>query len=261
MGPIRFPPRRHVYKAQVFLENLKKFDRNKVLCYRQHMEYRSPHGTGAAVDATTSRLERTPPDEQPYPPTVVPDPIAQGRDPVTKRIHTREAAQALARLPRRRDVLPEVLACHPDFERHYRHRLEWRDRRRGELLQIGRGVLSHGVGARLDRAAWLFAGSEFASELGAKTGELAMFTTAGNLAAQADRLDWSAYHLAVREAAGRPEGDNNGLPAGMTYVEVEAQPKKSAPKTRKQPVPEVPPEPELTKDEAREFDAKDVDDE
>jgi len=142
------------------------------------------------------------------PPTAVADPLADGRDPKTKRVRTREAASALAKLPRRRDVLPKPLACAPGFERHYRHRLEWRDRRRGELLVVGRGVLSHGVGARLDRAAWLFAGSEFASELAAKTGDVSMFATAGQLAAQADRLDWSAYHMAVREAVGREQGDD-----------------------------------------------------
>jgi hypothetical protein len=169
------------------------------------MDLRTPHGAGKDVDPEGPRLERTPPDEQPMPPIAIADPLADGRDPVTKRVRTREAASALARLPRRRDVLPEVLACAPGFERHYRHRLEWRDRRRGELLAVGRGVLSHGVGARLDRAAWLFAGSEFASELGAKSGDVAMFATAGQLAAQADRLDWSAYHMAVREAQVREQ--------------------------------------------------------
>jgi hypothetical protein len=166
-------------------------------------DLRKPHGTGAAVDSEGPRFERRPPDEQPFPPTDVADPLSDGRDPKTKRVRTREAAAALARLPRRRDVLPKDLACHPDFERHYRHRLEWRDRRRGELVIVGRGVLSHGVGARLDRAAWLFAGSAFASELAAKTGDVAMFASAGALAAQADRLDWSAYHLCVREAETR----------------------------------------------------------
>jgi hypothetical protein len=165
------------------------------------MQPRTPHGAGAKVDPEGPRLERVPADEQPMPPAAITDPLAEGRDPVTKRIRTREAAAALARLPRRRDVLPKALACHADFQKHYRHRLEWRDRRRGELLAVGRGQLSHGVGARLDRAAWLFAGSEFASELGAKTGDVALFAMAGQLAAQADRLDWSAYHMAVREAS------------------------------------------------------------
>jgi hypothetical protein len=176
------------------------------------MQFRGPHGTGKDVDPTAARLERLPPDEQPMPPTEVADPLADGRDPVTKRLRTREAAQALARLPRRRDVLPETLACHPDFQRHYRDRLEWRNRRRGELLTVGRGVLSHGVGARLDRAAWLFAGSAFASELAAKSGDVAMFATAGALAAQADRLDWSAYHLSVREAQARSATPGGVLP-------------------------------------------------
>lgn len=178
------------------------------------MDPRTPHGSGASVDPEGSRLERRPADQMPFPPTEVTDPIAAGRDPLTKRLRTREAASAMAKLPRRRDVLPEKLACHPDFERHYRHRLEWRDRRRGELLIVGRGALSHGVGARLDRAAWLFAGSAFASELGAKSGDVAMFATAATLAAQADRLDWSAYHLAIREAKGR-EGLDGHLPPWM----------------------------------------------
>jgi hypothetical protein len=169
----------------------------------------TPHGAGAKVDPEGPRLERVPPDEQPTPPTRLTDPFAEGRDPVTKRVTTREAAQALRRLPRRTDVLPGSLACHPDFTRHYRHRLEWRDRRRGELLAVGRGAMSHGVGARLDRAAWLFAGSEFASELAAKTGDVEMFATAGQLAAQADRLDWSAYHMAVREAELRDDAGDD----------------------------------------------------
>ncbi len=168
------------------------------------MNHRSPHGAGKAVDPTTPRLERIPPDEQPFPPTAVPDPIRTGRD-ARGQVRTPEAARALAKLPRRRDVLPATVACHPDFEVHYRRRLDWRDRRRAELVLVGRGHLSHGVGARLNLAAWLFAGSEFAAEQGAKTGNLALLGTAANLGAKADRLDWSAYHLAVREAALRDE--------------------------------------------------------
>jgi hypothetical protein len=96
------------------------------------MNLRNPHGAGASVDPTTPRLERTPPDEQPYPPTALADPIAAGRDR-KGRVTTREAASALAKLPRRHDVLPEAIACHPDFERHYRRRLDWRKRRGAEL--------------------------------------------------------------------------------------------------------------------------------
>lgn len=190
------------------------------------MDARTPHGTGKAVDPLTPRFERRTADEQPFPPTDVADPIALGRDPKTKRVTTREAAQALARLPRRRDVLPEKLACHPDFERHYRNRLEWRNRRRAELLIVGRGVLSHGVGARLDRAAWLFAGSEFASELAAKTGDVAMLQTAGALAQQADRLDWSAYHMACREASLRPAEGAGVAPVGWELVDDEGAAKR-----------------------------------
>lgn len=168
------------------------------------MNPRSPHGNGAAVDPTTPRLERVPPNEQPFPPTAIPDPIRAGRDE-RGRVTTPEAARALAKLPRRRDVLPAAVAAHPDFEVHYRRRLDWRDRRRAELVLVGRGYLSHGVGARLNLAAWLFAGSEFAAEQGAKTGNLALLTTAADLGSKADRLDWSAYHLAVREASIRDE--------------------------------------------------------
>jgi hypothetical protein len=160
---------------------------------------RKVHGAAASVDPLTPVFERLPPDEQPFPPAAVPDPLVAGRDKAG-RVRTPEAARALARLPRRRDVLPASVACHPDFEVHYRRRLDWRDRRRAELVLVGRGHLSHGVGARLNLAAWLFAGSEFAAERAAKTGDLTLLGTAADLGAKADRLDWSAYHLAVREA-------------------------------------------------------------
>lgn len=160
---------------------------------------RKVHGTAASIDPVTPVFERLPPDEQPFPPTAVADPLATGRDK-RGRVTTPEAARALAKLPRRRDHLPTSIACHPDFEVHYRRRLEWRDRRRAELVLVGRGHLSHGVGARLNVAAWLYAGAEFAAERAAKTADLTLLSTAADLGAKADRLDWSAYHLTVREA-------------------------------------------------------------
>ncbi len=169
-----------------------------------------PHGTGADVDAEGVRLERRPPEKEPFPATEVADPLATGRDR-RGRVATREAAAALARLPRRKDILPAAIACAPDFEPHYRRRLDWRDRRRAELVSVGRGAISVGVLARLNHAAWLFAGAEYAAAKAAKEGRLELLTASASLAAQADRLDWSAYHLAVRESRLRVD---EGAPAG-----------------------------------------------
>lgn len=179
------------------------------------MREAKPHGMGAAVDPEGTRLERVPPDEQPAPPAEVADPLAQGRDR-RGRVRTREAATALARLPRRRDVLPAEIACAPDFEPHYRRRLELRERRRAELLVVGRGAISVGVLARLNHATWLFAAAEYAAVKAAREGRLELLATSAQLAAQADRLDWSAYHMAVREArlrepAGEPEGPEEAV--------------------------------------------------
>jgi hypothetical protein len=187
------------------------------------MRTATPHGAGAKVDPEGPRLERVPADEQPPPATDVADPLADGRDR-QGRVRTREAASALARLPRRRDLLPAVLgASSPEFEPHYKRRLEWREHRRSELVALGRGALSFGVLARLNHAAWLFAGAEFAAAQAAKTGRLDLLSTSATLAAQADRLDWSAYHMACREARlrepaeGEPRGPEDAgklLPGG-----------------------------------------------
>lgn len=163
------------------------------------MSLRKGHGTGAGVP----RVEVLPPDELPPVQAAEADPLTTGRDAAGK-VRSSAAAKALASLPRRSRILPRRLACDPRFEPHNARRLEWQRKRMAEL-QAAHGGVSHGVGAMLNSAAWLYAGAEFAAELGAETGDLELFKLAATLSATARQHELAAWELSAREASARPK--------------------------------------------------------
>lgn len=165
------------------------------------MTLRTGHGNGAGAP----RIEVLPPDEQPWPQAVGAAPLATGRD-AAGRITSTATARALAQLPRRSKFIPKKLACDPRFEPHNARRLEWQRKRMAELAAAHGGV-SHGVGAMVNAAAWLYAGGEFAAELAAETGELDLFKTAATLTSTARQNDLAAWELGAREATARPPVD------------------------------------------------------
>lgn len=161
------------------------------------MALRNGHGRGSG----TPRIETKPWDEQPSPPAGGAGPLATGRD-AAGRIRSSAAARALAKLPRRSAFVPRKLACDPRYEVHNRRRLEYLRHRRDEHLRAW-GHVSHGVGAMLSSAAWLWSAGEFASELGAEGGDAEHFKTASALYAQAKQLEAAAWELNEREARAR----------------------------------------------------------
>jgi len=142
-----------------------------------------------------------PPDEQPTPAAgqAAPLVVRDGRG----RIAGTAAARALAKMPRRDVYVPRRIACDPRFEAHNRRRVEWTRKRRQELHEATGGV-SHGVGAMVAAAGWLYAAGEFAAELAAQTGDLEGFKSAASLSATARTHDMGAWELATREGAARP---------------------------------------------------------
>lgn len=160
------------------------------------MSLRKGHGAGAG----SPRVEVLPPDEQPHVAAQA-DPLRTDRD-AAGRVTTTAAAQALARLPRRSKNLPRKLALDPRFERHNPRRLEWRQRRMGELAAAHGGV-SHGVGAIVNAAAWLYAGGEMAAEMAAETGDPELFKLAASLTGTARQHELAAWELAAREGEAR----------------------------------------------------------
>jgi hypothetical protein len=168
------------------------------------MALRSAHGNGAGALA---RAETLPADEQPKAQAAGPDPIATGRDAAGK-VRSSAAAKALAKLPRRSRFVPRRIACDPRFEGHNRRRLEWQRKRLAELAAAHGGV-SHGVGAMLSAAAWLYAAGECAAEVAAETLDFELFRAAANLSNTARQHELTAWELSAREAAARAEtGDD-----------------------------------------------------
>ena len=162
------------------------------------------------------RVEVLPPDEQPSAQAAGADPLATGRD-AAQRVRTTAAARAMAKLPRRSRFLPRSLACDARFEPHNRRRLEWQRKRMAEL-QAAHGHVSHGVGAMVAAAAWLYAGGEFAAELAAQGGDVEGFRTAATLTSTARQHDFAAWELCAREAQvrrDRPFGKGDALPVGF----------------------------------------------
>jgi hypothetical protein len=155
---------------------------------------RTGHGTGAGQP----RIEVLPPDEQPSKAAEA-DPLATGRDAAGK-VRDTASARALAKLPRRTKILPRKLATDPRFEPHNRRRLEWQRKRVAELAGA-HGHVSHGVGAMLNAAAWLYAGAEFAAELAAETGDLDMFKVSASLSGTARQHELASWELSAREAS------------------------------------------------------------
>ena len=163
-----------------------------------------------------------PADEQPGAQAVGPDPLATGRDAAGK-IRSTAAAVALAKLPRRSRFVPRKLACDPRFEPHNARRLEWQRKRMAEI-QAAHGAVSHGVGAMLNAAAWLYAGGEFAAERAAESGDLEGFKAAASLTSTARQHELAAWELSAREAQVRPKA-----PAGVPWLVAEADTKKGEP--------------------------------
>ncbi len=162
------------------------------------MTLRKGHGRGAG----TPRVEVLPPDEQPFAPAGAAAPQIERDD--GGRVRDSEAARRMARMPRRSAFLPREIAAHPKFAEHDRRRREWLRRRRDEL-HASTGGVSHGVGAMLSSAAWLYAGGECAAELAAETMDLDLFKVAATLTSTARQHDLAAWELAVREAKARVE--------------------------------------------------------
>ena len=170
------------------------------------MALRDGHGKGSGMP----RVEVLPPDELPHAPADVAAPVlAAGRD-ASGRLRTSEAARALARLPRRGTVLPRKIACLPGFDVHNRRRLEWLKARRQELAD-STGAVSHGVGAMLAHAAWMYAASEFAAERAAETGDMDLFKQSAALSATARQHDLAAWEMAVREGKSREQAPRDPL--------------------------------------------------
>ena len=162
------------------------------------MTLRTGHGNGAG----TPRVEVLPANEQPQAQAVGPDPLVAGRDS-RKRVRTTDAARALAKLPRRTRYVPRTLALDPRFEPHNQRRLEWQRKRVAEL-HTAHGGVSHGVGAMLNAAAWLYAGGEFAAEQAAMAGDVELFKVAASLTGTARQHELAAWELAAREAQAKP---------------------------------------------------------
>ncbi len=164
------------------------------------MALRTGHGNGAG----TPRIEVLPPNELPKAQAVGPDPLQTGRDPKTKRLQTSEAARAMAKLPRKSRFVPKALACNPRFASHNVRRLEWQRKRLAEL-HTAHGGVSHGVGAMLNAAAWLYSAGEFAAELAAESGDIELFKSAASLTSTARQHELAAWELSAREAQARPK--------------------------------------------------------
>lgn len=175
------------------------------------MARRNGHGSGKG----TPRDETKPWDEQGFPP-------AGGAGPqITRNTKgqpiSSAAASAMAKLPRRTAFIPRKLATDPRYEPHNRRRLSYLRHRRGEIHNAWGGV-SHGVGAMLAAEAWLWSGAEFASELGAETGNTDHFKTASTLYATAKGMSAAAWELAQREADVRQgTAFDRKAPPGWTF--------------------------------------------
>lgn len=142
----------------------------------------------------------SPPDEQRFVRADAPAPLVARDD--RGRVVSSAAARALAKMPRAGSFLPRSVKCDARFGVHNRRRLTWLRRRRAELAQLT-GEVSHGVGAMLAAAAWLYAGGEYCCERAAETGDTDLFRVAASLTATARTHDFGAWELAVREADAR----------------------------------------------------------
>jgi hypothetical protein len=110
----------------------------------------------------------------------------------------------MAKLPRKSRFVPRHIACDPRFTQHNSRRLEWQRKRMAEL-QVAHGYVSHGVGAMIAAAAWLYAGGEFAAELAAERGDPDGFKAAATLTGTARQNELAAWELCAREAQARPK--------------------------------------------------------
>jgi hypothetical protein len=149
-----------------------------------------------------------PANEQPTPSAEQAAPLVE-RDS-RGRLRGTAAARALAKMPRKSIYVPRKFATDPRFTIHNKRRVDWTRQRRQELHEATGGV-SHGVGAMIVAAGWLYAAGEFAAELAASCGDIDLFKSAASLTATARTHDMGAWELAVREGAERvlrsPEDD------------------------------------------------------
>ena len=178
------------------------------------MVLRTGHGAGAGQP----RVEVLPPDEQPSAQAVGADPITAGRDSAGK-VRTPEAARALAKMPRRSRHVPRRIALDPRFEVHNKRRLEWLKTRRCDH-HAAQGGVSHGVGAMLVSAAWLYAAGECAAEIAAATFDVDLFKTAASLTSTARQHELAAWELGAREAQTRKA--NGGRAGNPILAAIEA---------------------------------------
>ena len=154
-----------------------------------------------------------PADEQPFAPAGAAAPLVV-RD-TRGRLKDSASARAMAKLPRGEAFLPRKIVCDARFDVHNRRRGEWLRRRRAEVAQLT-GAVSHGVGAMLSAAAWLYAGGEYAAERAAETLDVDLFKSAATLTATARTHDMGAWELAVRAAQARPKTPVDPLAAWRT---------------------------------------------
>src|SRR5262245_23228631 len=128
------------------------------------MSRRSGHGYGMGMP----RDETKPWDEQEHPEVGRADPLTTGRA-TDGRVRTSAAAKALAGLPRRGRYLPREMEAAENFKPYERRRRDYLTGRASELFRAW-GPSSRGVLAIVYAESWLWAGSEYANEKGARTG-------------------------------------------------------------------------------------------
>lgn len=127
----------------------------------------------------------------------------EGRD-AQGRVRSSEAARAMAKLPRRGQVLPRRIKSHPRFTPHNKRRLAYLKARRRELYELY-GSVSHAVGGMVASAAWALAGSEFCYEQGAETLDVEWLKAGATLAAASRQNELAAFEIARQEAQVRPK--------------------------------------------------------
>ncbi len=149
-----------------------------------------------------------------------PDPLVTDRDP-KGRVRSTAAARALAKMPRAPRSVPRKVLVHPDFKSSEHRRRDWLVKRRAEL-HTAHGGVSHGVGARLAMAAWLYSAAEFCAEQGARTLEPDWFRTAATLSATARTHDDSAWEMCAIEAMDRHKANGRRDPREALLKRIDA---------------------------------------
>lgn len=167
------------------------------------MTWRSAHGNARRLGALAV-VETCPADE--LPPAMPLDTARPARGPDGRFLPGNTVARAQRLRPGLRGVVG-ALAPDPAF----RSFLVWGRRyaiaRRAELARMHGGELSTGVGTLVESAGQAIAAARFVAAKGAQTGDATMLAQAARLSEQAKQLELSAWELASREAAARPQAD------------------------------------------------------